>query len=88
MLSSGPTGTRRESAEPGTARLSQPHMADTVEHLLVSAGRVAAGPADSPVELGPGDYTRYPGDVPHVFRALKPGTWGTMILEHAAANGA
>ena len=31
------------------------------------------------VELGPGDYLRYPGDVPHVFDALEPGTLGVII---------
>jgi transcriptional regulator with XRE-family HTH domain len=89
MLSSGPPGTRRDiyrlSAEPGTPRLAQPHMAGTIEHLVMGAGRVLAGPTDDPVELGPGDYVRYPGDVPHVFRALEPGTFGVLVSEHATA---
>jgi transcriptional regulator with XRE-family HTH domain len=88
MLSSGPPGARRDiyrlSSEPGTPRLAQPHMAGTVEHLVLSAGRVLAGPVDAPVELAPGDYVRYPGDVPHVFRALAPGTFGVMVSEHVS----
>jgi transcriptional regulator with XRE-family HTH domain len=86
MLSSSPPGARRDiyrvSAEPGTSRLSQAHMAGTVEHLVLGAGRVLAGPSDGPVELGPGDYIRYPGDVPHVFQALEPGTSGVLVQEH------
>ena len=34
-----------------------------------------------PVELGPGDYISYPGDAGHVFEALAPGTWATLIVE-------
>ena len=86
MLSASPPGGRRDiylvAGEPGTPRLADPHMADTVEHLVLSAGRVIAGPVDEPEELGPGDYIRYPGDVPHVFRALVPGTFGVLVSEH------
>src|SRR5262249_2224298 len=75
MLSSGPPGTRRDiyrlSSEPGAPRLAQPHMAGTIEHLVLGTGRMLAGPVDDPVELAPGDYVRYPGDVPHIFRALE-----------------
>ena len=34
------------------------------------------------VELGPGEYLRYPGDVPHIFDALAPDTSGVIIMEH------
>ena len=85
MLSADRPGTQRDlyliAGEPGTPRLSQPHMPGAVEHLVLSAGRAVAGPADDPVELAPGDYLRYPGDVPHVFRALEPGTFGVMVCE-------
>ncbi len=86
MLSACPPGARRDiyrvAAEPGTTRRSQPHLAGTVEHLVLGAGRVLAGPVENPVELGPGDYIRYPGDIPHVFQALEPGTFGVQVLEH------
>jgi transcriptional regulator with XRE-family HTH domain len=92
MLSSSPPGARRDiyrvSAEPGPSRSgsagyrAEPHMAGTVEHLVVGTGRVLAGPSDDPVELGPSDYIRYPGDVPHVFQALEPGTTGVLVQEH------
>jgi transcriptional regulator with XRE-family HTH domain len=86
MLASCPPGARRDiyrvGAEPGASHLASPHTAGTVEHLILGTGRALAGPEGAPVELGPGDYLRYPGDVPHVFDALDPGTLGVIIMEH------
>lgn len=79
-------GTRRDlyrpAFEPGTARESQPHPTSAIEHLVRATGRAPIGSADSPVELGPGDYISYPGDVPHTFQALEPGTTAVLVLEH------
>ncbi|MFB6893187.1 helix-turn-helix domain-containing protein [Kitasatospora sp. NPDC056327] len=86
LLASCPPGARRDvyriEAEPGETRASDPHMPGTVEHVLLGAGRALAGPAAAPVELGPGDYVSYPGDAPHVFRALAPGTLAVIVMEH------
>lgn len=86
MLAACPPGARRDiyvlTAEPGNARSSDPHMAGTVEHVVLSTGRALVGPLDAPVELGPGDYIAYPGDAPHVFEAMAPGTSATMVMEH------
>jgi transcriptional regulator with XRE-family HTH domain len=86
MLASCPPGARRDiyriCAQPGPPRASQPHMPGTMEHLLLSTGRVLAGPTGEAVELGPGDYVTYPGDVPHIFDALEPDTTGVMLMEH------
>jgi transcriptional regulator with XRE-family HTH domain len=86
MLASCPPGARRDiyrvSAEPGAGHLAQPHTAGTVEHLILGTGRVLAGPVGEAVELGPGDYLRYPSDIPHVFNALEPNTLGVFIMEH------
>lgn len=86
LLSSSPPGVRRDlyflQVEPGSPRESVPHMPGTVEHLVVGAGRVLAGPRDAPVELGPGDYVSYPGDVPHLCEALEPGTTCVMVMQH------
>ena len=49
---------------------------------MLSTGRALVGPADQPAELGPGDYISYPGDAPHIFRALAPDTAAVMIMEH------
>jgi hypothetical protein len=46
------------------------------------AGSALAGPQEEPVQLAPGDYVAYPGDVTHIFRALEPGTWGVLVSEH------
>jgi transcriptional regulator with XRE-family HTH domain len=86
LLSSCPPGARRDlyliGAEPGEPRRSEPHMAGVVEHVVLSSGRAEVGPDGDPVELAPGDYVAYPGDAPHVFRALVPGTRAVLVSEH------
>ena len=86
LLSTSPAHARRDvyliSADPGRARLSDPHGPGVVEHVVLGAGRALVGTVDAPVELAPGDYVRYPGDVAHVFEALEPGSTATLISEH------
>ncbi|MBO7934909.1 helix-turn-helix domain-containing protein [Streptomyces antibioticus] len=86
LLSASPPGARRDiyhlRAEPGAARTSEPHIPGTVEHLIVSTGRVKAGPAGELVELDPGDYLTYRGDVPHSYEALLPGTTFVLVMQH------
>lgn len=86
LLASSPPHARRDlyrvTAEPGEPRVSDPHPPGTTEHVVLSAGRAVAGPASEPVELGPGDYLTYPGDAPHVFEALVPGTAAVFLMEH------
>ncbi|MEW9528359.1 helix-turn-helix domain-containing protein [Microbispora sp. NPDC049125] len=86
LLASCPPGARRDiyrvAVEPGRPRNSQPHMAGTTEHVVLSTGRALVGPTDDPVELAPGDYVVYPGSLPHVFKALEPGTAAVMVMEH------
>ncbi len=85
LLSTCPPGARRDvyfiAAEPGSQRSSDPHMPGAVEHVVLSGGRALVGLADEPVELRPGDYIAYPGDLPHVFQALEPGTRAVLISE-------
>jgi quercetin dioxygenase-like cupin family protein len=57
-------------------------MPGVVEHVVLCAGRARLGLTDDPVEVGPGDYIAYPGDLPHVFEALDPGTFAVMVSEH------
>ncbi len=86
LLAACPPGARRDvyriQAEPGHARASEPHMPGVVEHVVIGAGRALVGVAGEPAELRPGDYIRYPGDVPHVFEALEPGTRAVLLSEH------
>lgn len=81
-----PPGARRDvfiiRAEPGSQRTSAPHMPGVVEHVVLCAGSALVGLTEDPVRLAPGDYIAYPADVPHVFRALEPGTWGVLVSEH------
>src|SRR5580704_9264014 len=87
LLAACPPGARRDVyrivAEPGHARASEPHMPGVVEHVVIGAGRALVGVAGEPTELGPGDYLRYPGDVPHVFQALEPRTQAVLVSEHS-----
>ena len=86
LLAACPPGARRDiyriQAEPGHARASEPHMPGVVEHVVLSTGRALVGVTGEPVELAPGDYIKYPGDVAHVFEALEPGTLAVLLSEH------
>lgn len=86
LLSAAPAKTRRDiyliAAQPGEPRRSEPHLPGTREHVIVSSGRALVGPAGEAVEVGPGDYITYPGDVSHVFEALEPGTAAVLVSEH------
>ncbi|RZQ65547.1 helix-turn-helix domain-containing protein [Amycolatopsis suaedae] len=86
LLASCPPQVRRDiyriTAEPGTVRRSDPHRDGVVEHVVLGAGRALVGLAEEPVELAPGDYVTYPGDLPHVFEALDPGTAAVLLSEH------
>ncbi|WRZ91348.1 XRE family transcriptional regulator [Streptomyces sp. NBC_01007] len=86
LLSASPPGARRDiyhlRVEPGPARASEAHIPGSVEHLIVGAGRLKAGPRGEAVELGPGDYMAYRGDVPHAYEALEPGTTFVLVMQH------
>lgn len=86
LLASSPPNARRDiylvSVQPGTPRASDAHMPGVVEHVVLSTGRALVGVADDPVELAPGDYIAYPGDLPHVFEALEPDTLAVLVSEH------
>ncbi|WP_217549213.1 helix-turn-helix domain-containing protein [Streptomyces sp. GbtcB6] len=86
LLSSCPPGARRDiyhlRTEPGAPRESEPHIPGTVEHLVVCSGQVKAGPRGETVELNPGDYLTYRGDVPHSYEALLPGTTFVLVMQH------
>jgi transcriptional regulator with XRE-family HTH domain len=86
LLASSPASARRDiytiRLEPGAPRKAEAHIPGTVEHMTVAAGRIRTGPAEEPIELGPGDYARFPGDVAHVYEALEPGAWAVLVMEH------
>ena len=86
LLASCPPNARRDiyliSTQPGAPRESDPHMPGVVEHVVLSTGRALVGVAESPIELHPGDYIAYPGDVAHLFKALDPDTVAVLVSEH------
>ena len=86
LLASCPPYARRDiyriQVQPGEPRLSEPHNPGATEHVVLSTGRALVGPAGQPADLGPGDYISYPGDAPHIFKALEPDTAAVMIMEH------
>jgi transcriptional regulator with XRE-family HTH domain len=86
LLSAGSLHARRDlylvEMEPGAERYAAAHIPGSVEHLVVARGRARTGPADDPVELGPGDYIAFAGDQPHVYGALEPGTLAVLVMEH------
>jgi transcriptional regulator with XRE-family HTH domain len=86
LLSACPPGARRDlhtiTLEPGVARVADPHLPGTLEHLVVVAGRVRCGPVDDQVELDIGDYVRFPGDVPHSYAALAPASAAVLVMEY------
>jgi transcriptional regulator with XRE-family HTH domain len=86
LLTAGTPHARRDlyviALEPGAPRHAAAHLPGTTEHLVVAAGRVRTGPETEPVELRPGDYVAFPGDAPHVYEALDPGTWAVLVMEH------
>jgi transcriptional regulator with XRE-family HTH domain len=85
LLAPGPPHVRRDlyhlAVEPGPPRASAPHGPGTVEHVVLLAGRARLGPDTAPVELDPGDYVSYPGDVAHSFTALAPATSMVLVSE-------
>src|SRR5690606_22627582 len=86
LLSSGEPGARRDlyvlELEPGGVRHADAHIPGSVEHVVLTAGRLRVGPEDSPVELEVGDYVSFSGDVPHRYEALAPGTTAVLVMEH------
>ena len=87
LLSAGAPHARRDlyviELEPGRVRHAEAHIPGSVEHLVVGAGRIRTGPLDQPVELGPGDYASFAGDLPHSYEALAKGSWAVLVMEHS-----
>jgi transcriptional regulator with XRE-family HTH domain len=63
-------------------RHADPHPAGVVESILVTAGRLRTGPAAAPVDLDTGDFVRFAGDVPHLYRALGRQAHGVIVMSH------
>jgi transcriptional regulator with XRE-family HTH domain len=64
----------------GTEHLGGPHGTGVVERVLVHQGMITVGPAGDPLTLGPGDYARYSGDGPHVYRSGEEDCHGVLLV--------
>lgn len=70
------------------AQHSAAHPAGTREHLHVHTGEVRTGPADEPVDLGPGDYADFAADVPHLYQRLTEAeVAATLVITAPAPAG-
>ena len=67
-------------APPGGHPGVHAHSGD--EHHIVLRGRFRMTQGDHVVEVGPGDYVRFPGDRPHTYAALEPGSAAVLVMEH------
>lgn len=87
LLATTSHGARAElftlSIEPGAGPDLEPHTGGTVEHVLVTHGRLRVGPVDHAVEVGEGDLASFAADVPHVYEALEPGCRAVLIIEYS-----
>jgi len=87
LLSAAAGSARRDlyliRVEPGAGRAAAPHLPGSVEHLIVTHGRLRTGPADHPVDLDPGDYVMFNADQPHIYQALAAGTAAVLVMEHS-----
>ncbi|MGY1844004.1 helix-turn-helix domain-containing protein [Modestobacter sp. SYSU DS0875] len=66
-----PSRTRTESA---------PHPPGTTEHLHVQSGTLHVGTPARSAELGPGDYARFDGSLPHHYAAGDSGANATLLI--------
>ncbi|GAA1856618.1 XRE family transcriptional regulator [Asanoa iriomotensis] len=86
LVAAGPRSVRRDiyvlTIEPGAIRRAEAHTPRSVEHIVVGRGRLRVGPAGGTVDLDPGDYATFAGDVPHSYEALEPQTFAVLVMEH------
>jgi transcriptional regulator with XRE-family HTH domain len=69
----------------GSEHLGSPHGTGVVERVFVHAGTITVGPASEPLGLGPGDYARYSGDGPHVYRSADEDCHGVLLVGYPPA---
>jgi len=85
LLAKCPPAIRRDlyrvSLKGGRVRTAEAHPQGTVEHAIICDGSVRLGPADEAEDLHPGDYFRYPADVPHSYEALTESAIILLIME-------
>ena len=66
----------------GKRRKAKAHAPGVVEHLLITAGVVEAGPIGHTVVLETGDFLRFSADVPHVYAARAADAFGVVVMTY------
>jgi hypothetical protein len=69
----------------GSEHLGSPHGTGVVERVFLHAGKITVGPASEPITLGPGDFARYSGDGPHVYRSAEQDCHGVLLVGYPPA---
>lgn len=68
---------------PGPLRHAEPHTDGTVEHVLVTEGRLRVGPVGHTVDLEVGDLVTFAGDGEHRYEALADPTRAVLLIEYS-----
>jgi transcriptional regulator with XRE-family HTH domain len=68
-----------------TEHLGRPHGSGVVERVFLHEGTITVGPVSDPLTLGPGDYARYSGDGPHVYRSADADCHGMLLVGYPPA---
>ena len=56
--------------EPGAKHHSEPHPAGCEEYVIISRGKVRVTSGNNAVDLVPGDFLAYQGDLPHTLENI------------------
>jgi transcriptional regulator with XRE-family HTH domain len=69
--------------EPGPARVSEPHLPGSIEHVYVIEGGLRVSPGDGSFsDLSVGDFFSFSAEVAHSYEALSPGTRGLVVMQY------
>jgi transcriptional regulator with XRE-family HTH domain len=69
--------------EPGPARMSEPHLPGSIEHVYVIEGALRVSPGDGSVtDLSEGDFFSFSAEVAHSYEALSAGTRGIVVMQY------
>lgn len=86
LLASTAHGSRVEMyairLTPPAGREAEAHANGTVEHVLVTSGRLLVGPSEGTVELDAGDYASFAADRVHRYDALADDVEAVLLIEY------
>ena len=68
-----------------TEHLGSPHGSGVVERVFVHEGTITVGPVSDALTLSAGDYARYSGDGPHVYRSADMDCHGILLVGYPSA---